>query len=476
MTDWISLLLSYCDAISWQGAAPGLMLASFFVLMLTGYPVAFILGALAVGFAAAGIQAGSIAPTLLAAMPGEIINGLLLNSSLIAIPMLVLFVEIAISSGMMARTSHAIKGLFDADIYRPLAPSSKSKRSARQQDKEKERVKREENRQRSIAMALLLPAAMMLILIAHQFALPADYLVLTMLVPVAVLVGFYCLNWLADLWTEAFAKGLRRTEADSLHARPWLRILMALVVPLMLILLALGLLLIWKLSLFAILAILCLLLFLLTALQLSMPPTLLLAILNRSALASASLFAIVIMAAFFIKIFMAIGGAHQLAALAAFLEQGSGGMSAELLFISLLLIFMALGLLLDWMIMALLILPLAMPLFAHLDFAARLAGLWHGSDAGTHLHEFATPLIMQNFSLAVRLWLASLIWFSLLTALVTFSRQNGEILQKELVQWTGKIKDSPASLGLFVVLQIIGLVAITIVPQLVLWLPSVLIR
>jgi TRAP-type mannitol/chloroaromatic compound transport system permease large subunit len=202
----------------------------------------------------------------------------------------------------------------------------------------------------------------------------------------------------------------------------------------------------------------------------------LMTILNRSTLVTASLYTMIIMALIFNKVFLALGGGRTIDALALIISEATAPIAPLLMLLVLLVGLVGLGMVFDWLIMALIILPFCIPVFAHCDFGARLAAFWPAATSEGSREESFNALISFPFFLPVRLWLAALAWTALLSALVTFSRQNGEVAQKELVSWTGKIKDSPASMGLFLVLQIVGLIAIIIVPQLVLWLPSVIVE
>ena len=484
MSGWSNFAWSY-----WTEVTPELMLASLFMLTASGYPFAFILGALALGFGVMGSQNGQLDPAVLASLPGDVMNDVLLNPALICIPVLILLVEFVVSFGVMAEASKALKGLFDPDAYRSDRNDRSEPRTKRQKDNQKGR--RPENRQRSIAMALILPAALMMLLLANVFELSPDVLTLSLMVPAAGLFAVYLINWLLELWRDAYIQSLKH-KAGVLEAvpcdktaiaikqqsqstklrRPWGRLIIGLLVPSMLVVVGTVAFVAWKLSLFSVLCGLCLLMVLLSAFQLKLKPTRLLSLINRTALASASLFAVLMMAVVFLEVFMQMGGADHLAWVAQKLALFCP-LPALLACLSALIL---LGLLLDWIIMATLVVPLILPLFAQLDFGMKLEAGW---SSGPLLSRPLLPdmsLTPRIFQPPEGLWLASLIWLCLLTALVTFSRQQGEIAQKELVSWTGKIKDSPASLGLFMILQIIGLVAIIIIPQLVLWLPSVVLK
>ncbi|WP_119306811.1 hypothetical protein [Cohaesibacter haloalkalitolerans] len=489
MTDWFDIALTV-----WRQGAPFLMLAALLLIMLTGYPFAFITGAVALAFAVAGAGSGLMDGTLFAALPDDILSEIILNPILLALPLIVLFAELLVASGQMVSASRAVKATFGASVYpsEPDEGTTSSVRSARRDTMMREdmaRGRREPNRQRSTAMALLLPVLILMHLVAYQFAVPPDYLAMALTLPAAALIGLYLANWLVPLWGAAHKRrrlGLKQGESPASDAgrfssarsapdRPWGKMMVCLGLPLAF---ALGavLLLVWKLSLLATFAILCLLAIGLTACQLRLSPGMLMTILNRSTLATASLYTMIIMALIFNKVFLALGGAQTIDTLLLIIRESTAPVSPLLMLLALLVGLVGFGMLFDWLIMALIILPLCMPVFAHCDFGARLAAFWPAATPEGSGAESANALISVPFSLPVRLWLAALASTALLCALVTFNRQNGEVAQKELVSWTGKIKDGPASMGLFLVLQIVGLIAIIIMPQLVLWLPSVIVE
>ncbi len=490
MTDWLDIALTV-----WHQGAPFLLLAALLLIMLTGYPLAFITGAVALAFAVAGVSSGLMDGTLFAALPGDILSEIILNPMLLALPLIVLLAELLVASGQMVSASRALKATFDESVYHfePDEGTRSGVRSARRDNmmrEDMERRRHEPNRKRSTAMALLLPAVILMHLVAHQFAVPPDYLAMALTLPASALMGLYLANWLVHLWVAAHKRRLLRPKqgespvsdagrfgaARSTPGRPWGKMLICLGLPLVFALGAVVLLLVWELSLLAIFAILCLLAIGLAACQLRLSPGMLMTILNRSALATASLYTMIIMALIFNKVFLALGGAQTIDTLVLIIRESSASVAPLLMLLALLIGLVGLGMVLDWLIMALIILPLCMPVFAHCDFGARLSTFWPAASPEGAGAESSNVLISVPFSLPARLWLAALAWTALLSALVTFSRQNGEIAQKELVSWTGKIKDSPASMGLFLVLQIVGLIAIIIMPQLVLWLPSVIVE
>jgi len=68
----------------WGWLAP-VMFAALFLLLLTGYPVAFVLGAVAMIFGALGVMLGAIPIELVQAVP-ERLFGIMRNETLMAIP------------------------------------------------------------------------------------------------------------------------------------------------------------------------------------------------------------------------------------------------------------------------------------------------------------------------------------------------------------------------------------------------------
>ena len=88
-----------------------LMFAALVVVLLLGYPVAFSLGAIGMGFGLLGIELGLLAPTLFQAMP-ERIWGVMSNETLLAIPFFTFMGLILERSGMAEDLLDTIGQLF----------------------------------------------------------------------------------------------------------------------------------------------------------------------------------------------------------------------------------------------------------------------------------------------------------------------------------------------------------------------------
>ncbi|MBE2244781.1 MAG: TRAP transporter large permease subunit [Burkholderiaceae bacterium] len=88
-----------------------LMFAALVVVLLLGYPVAFALGAVGIGFGILGIELGLLQPTLLQALP-ERIFGVMANDTLLAVPFFTFMGLILERSGMAEDLLDTIGQLF----------------------------------------------------------------------------------------------------------------------------------------------------------------------------------------------------------------------------------------------------------------------------------------------------------------------------------------------------------------------------
>jgi tripartite ATP-independent transporter DctM subunit len=87
------------------------MFAAVFIVLLSGYPVAFVLGGTALAFAAIGIQLDVFDSAFLTALPNRLF-GIMNNESLIAVPLFVFM-------GVMLERSHIAENLLEsmADLF-----------------------------------------------------------------------------------------------------------------------------------------------------------------------------------------------------------------------------------------------------------------------------------------------------------------------------------------------------------------------
>ena len=94
----------------WGWLAP-VMFAALFVLLLTGYPVAFVLGAVGLIFGAIGVMVGAIPIELVQAVP-ERLFGIMRNETLMAIPFFTLMGLILEKSQLAEELLEALSQLF----------------------------------------------------------------------------------------------------------------------------------------------------------------------------------------------------------------------------------------------------------------------------------------------------------------------------------------------------------------------------
>ena len=474
MTDWSALLLAL-----WADHTPWLMLATTILLLLTGYPVAFILGAVALFFGWTAYQSGLVGTTgMFERLPELLFNQILLDPALLSLPLLFLFTELLVETGQMQRASLAIKTAFNPD--HPRQERSRDRGATTREAKDKSNG--DMDRARSQTVMIFLPAAMLAILVARDFELPPEYLTFALLLPVVCLFALYTINWLLDLWVKSDhrkmgavaattdGEQIRPDAKEELSHRLW-----DLLPPLALALFGLGLLVYCGVSLFVTLAALSLVVCLLALLQGRLQFKTLVSVSNRAVLASGSLAAMLLGAFCFHAVFIEIGGRDILHAFSVWAFSPETASEPWVLLFGLILCLVLVGLLVDWVILVFVVIPILLPLFSDLDFNSLLTPIWAGASTQMASINPANILTANGLILQERLWLAALVWFALLTSLATYIRQNGEFGTKRLAPDSRKTQDRPTSMILFLLLQIVGLTAILIAPQSVLWLPSLLI-
>nr|WP_321445422.1 hypothetical protein [uncultured Cohaesibacter sp.] len=466
----------------WQGHAPDLLLVCALLLLFTGFPIAFILGGTTLLFALLGDMSGIINLADYQTLPAQIFNQILLDPALLALPLLLFFCELLIETGQMAGLSKLLKAQFQP-ANREAIKSSRAHESWKPHPK----PKKPKGPNRSIFMMLFVPGAVLGIVLARIFEIPTEFLTLGLLPISLILIALYLVNWILGMWVEASHQKLKRDwlpnaadqtqEAVPKTERPSrLALMMSLLSPMILAGGALVLLIHYQVSLFATLAILSLGLILLALAQGRLGPGLLLNVMNRAAITTGSIAAILIAAYCFHLIFLDLGGAVRLEQFASMLVSAETGPQPWLALLALLFALSLLGLVFDWLILAAMVIPLLMPIFTHMDFNSLLTPKWAG--IGTHFASIQqTNLLTANeIIIQAKLWFAALLWLSLMTALVTYARQNGEMATKTLAPGQRKTQTGSVSLHLFIMLQLIGLGACLIMPETVLWLPSLLIR
>ncbi|SNY92079.1 TRAP-type mannitol/chloroaromatic compound transport system, large permease component [Cohaesibacter sp. ES.047] len=489
MTEWLPLLQSL-----WFNHAPVLLLLSFVLLYPVGYPVAFQLSALALAFGWVGVQTGLISTDRMSDLPHLLFSDLLFDSSLLCLPLLLLLTEFMVATGQMERASRAIKGYSDP-AWLTIDQASRAKRKS--QIRIKSAVEVDVGR-RSLFMTMFTPASLLMIIVARLFELSPEAMTFVLLVPASLMCGVYLVNWLFDLWVDAHLQRLRDRAglADSIAHKGAavaaqgrmvrLAKLIFDVAPLFfLVALAVLLLLHWKLTLPTTFSVLACAIMLLSILQGRFSPASLAKAACRSLAATGNLAAMMLAAYCFHLVFLSLGGTDLLADSTNLLASLDPLTRAWWLLFLVLGCLVALGLFVDWILLTFILLPMLRPFFASLDFSSLLSPLWsefaiaRGDMAANSdpdlslsaLHPFQMLSLLDQYA-PTRLWMAALVWLALLTSVVTYTRQSGELTTGQ--RGSGELghKQPQIGLALFFILQLIGLTLVLIMPQAVFWLPA----
>ena len=457
----------------WHKHACDVLLICAFGLLITGYPVAFILAGAACVFALLGLHTGLLALSSFDGLAANLFNQVLLDPALLALPLLLFFCELMIETGQMARASLTLKTLLGAGIPNNQPPKTDAKRWA-----VKTKPPKVKPTERSIFMMVFVPGAILTILLARLFNVPTEFLAFGLLPVIIALCCLYLTNWVLDMWVKAHKQHLKQAseEEEALIVRvPILRLLLAFIPPILLGLVALALLIHFRVSLFATLAILSLALVLLALVQGRLGFVAFLNVMNRAAIATGSIAAILLAAYGFHLVYLELGGALRLQQVASAVIPDGSPVNPWGLLLSILAGLALLGLIFDWLILAMVAVPLLLPIFSQMDFNSLLTPLWAGTSTRLASIEPSNLLVANDLIIQERLWFAALVWMALVTGLVTYAKQNGELATKTLAPGIRKTQDRHVSLLLFIMLQLIGLGTFLIVPQTVLWLPSLLI-
>ena len=97
----------------WMDFLPLMMFGAMFVLLFSGYPVAFVLGGVAMGFAGIGMSAGQFHPAEFFNIVARIYGGVMQNYLLVAIPMFIFMGALLDKSGigddLLSAFSHLLR-------------------------------------------------------------------------------------------------------------------------------------------------------------------------------------------------------------------------------------------------------------------------------------------------------------------------------------------------------------------------------
>jgi tripartite ATP-independent transporter DctM subunit len=450
---------------------PLVMFAVLALLLFTGYPVAFILGGVALLFAVLGDLAGTFRLQQLTLIPLRIYGGTMESLVLVAIPMFTFMGTmleksgaardllyalqvmlrrvpggLALSVTLMGTIMAATTGIIGASVVMitlmalpvmmkanyniPLATGTIAS---------------------SGTLGILIPPSIMLVIMSDLLSVPVGTVFIAALIPGLLLAGLYFFYLLALCgFRPELAPPMAEDIGPATRTEFWAMVFRSFVPPIFLIMMVLG-------SIFMGFATPT------EAAGVGAFGSLLLAAFNRqltwvnfvevcrrSALTVAMLFGIFVGATCFSFVFRSLGGEHLI--IEFIRETGVGPWSVMLV---LMLMIFALGFFFDWIEITLIVLPVFAPIVALLDFGAHV-GAWPG---------VSQPNII---------WFLVLAAVNLQTSFLTPPFGFALFYMKGVAPPEVKVQQIYRGIVPFVALQLLGLGLCIAFPQLVLWLPSTL--
>ncbi len=454
---------------------PVLMFAVLAALLFTGYPVAFILGGVGLGFAVLGDAVGALNWARITVLPNRIYGGTMENLVLVAIPMFTFMGTmlersgvasdllnalqimtrripggLALSVTLMGTIMAATTGIIGASVVMMTLMALPVMIKAGYSH---------ELATGTIAssgtLGILIPPSIMLVIMADLMSIPVGTVFIAAVVPGFLLSFLY----LVYIWLLARAKPhLAPPMPDDLgpsdNAEYRSLLLRSFLPPIALIVVTLG-------SIFAGVA---------TPTEASgvgAVGSVLLAIYNRkldwptmkdvcerSALTTAMLFGIFLGATCFSLVFKSLGGDTLIEQAIDSLGVGPWGV----LFVIMLMVFL-LGFFFDWIEITLIVLPVFGPIVAGLDFGAHLRG-FEGVSA--------------NLGVVTTVWFTALLATNLQTSFLTPPFGFALFYLKGVAPAEVTIQEIYRGIIPFVLLQVLGLALCIVFPVLVLGLPNYL--
>ena len=393
----------------WTDYLPLGMFAALFALLFTGYPVAFILGGVALAFAGLGmaldlfmgaelfnvvarIYGAVVQNYLLVAIPMFIFMGSLLDKSGIGDDLLGAFSQLlrrvpggmALSVTLLGTIMAATTGIVGASVVMLTllaAPAMLDRGYAQSYTMGVIGA--------AGTLGILLPPSIMLVLMADLMQISAGRLFLGAIVPGLALAGFYALY--SVLAVAAFPRFGPQTDDDAATRVSPLGLLAALVPVLSIIVLVLGSIATGLASTTEAAGVGALGALLLVCLRGRMTRAVWSTVLESSSRINAMLFMIFIGAAAFSYVFRALGGDF----LVEDLLLSDGATAWDVLLVMLLGAFV-LGFFFEWIEISLILLPIYVPIIGRLDFGTHVppaeVALWIGILFAVNLQtSFLTP-------------------------------------------------------------------------------------
>ena len=443
---------------------PVFMFATLALLLFSGFPVAFVLGGVGLGFGFLGmafdvfsfieffniisrIWGGVCENLILVAVPMFIFMGTMLERSGVANDLLyclqVLLRKVpgglALSVTIMGTIMAATTGIIGASVVmmtllalpvmldRKYDPSLATGTIAA-----------------SGTLGILIPPSIMLVIMADLLSISVGTLFLAAVIPGLLLAFIYTIYiYLRTKFNPKLAPPLSDDLGPKTKSELWIMVFRSFLPPIFLILCVLG-------SIFAgvatpteAAAVGALGSIILAFFNRRLTKTVIKSVTERSALTCAMIFGLFIGATAFSYVFRSLGGDDLIHHFVESLGLGSWG----ILFFMMGMVFL-LGFFFDWVEITLIVLPLFLPILGTLDF-------------GTHLD----PTMVVP-------WVAVLIAVNLQTSFLTPPFGFALFYLKGVAPKSIKIQMVYKGIIPFVLLQLVGLITIILFPELVLWLPN----
>ena len=454
-------------------ALPLFMFLALGTLLFTGFPVAFILGGIGLGFAFFAQELGAFNMARLAILPNRIFGGTMENPVLVAIPMFIYMGTMLEKSGVAKDLLHCLQvltrrvpgglalsvtlmgtimaattGIIGASVVMMTLLALP--------------VMMERNYSLPLAtgtiassgtLGILIPPSIMLVIMSDLMSIPVGTVFIAAIVPGLLLSALYSAYILITCTINPkLAPPLPDDIGPKSRAEFWTMIIRSFVPPVLLIVMVLG-------SIFAGIATPT------EAAGVGAIGATLLAILNRmlsfevlrevcerSALTTGMLFGIFVGATCFSLMFRFLGGEALIDDFINWAGVGSWG----ILFVLMGMIFL-LGFFFDWIEITLIVLPVFGPIVSKLDFGMHLAGF-------------------DGVGEAALIWFTILVSVNLQTSFLTPPFGFALFYMKGVAPAGVTIQHIYRGIVPFVVLQLIGLALCVLFPAVVLWLPQMLLE
>ncbi len=452
---------------------PIFMFVALGVLLFTGYPVAFILGGIGLGFAFLADLLGAFNVARLMVVPNRIFGGTMENPVLVAIPMFIFMGTMLEKSGVAKDLLHCLQvltrrvpgglalsvtlmgtimaattGIIGASVVMMTLLALP--------------VMLERNYNLPLAtgtiassgtLGILIPPSIMLVIMSDLMSIPVGTTFIAAILPGLLLSALYSLYiyTLCHIKPE-LAPPLPEDVGPKNSGEFWLMILRSFLPPVFLIVIVLG-------SIFAGIAtpteaagVGALGATLLAIANRKLSGKVLQDVSHRSALTTAMLFGIFVGATCFSLVFRWLGGEALIDEFIAWAGVGPWG----ILFVLMGMIFF-LGFFFDWIEITLIVLPVFGPIVAKLDFGGHI-GDWPG------------------IAEAALIWFTILVSVNLQTSFLTPPFGFALFYMKGVAPPGVTIQHIYRGIIPFVILQLIGLAFVLAFPAVALWLPSMLLR